>query len=210
MMNKDRIAVLIGKNGKTKEVIEKLTNSEIEIDSNTGEYNIKPKEYKDLEKASLNKELEEIFEEKVSLDTISVKDPSFSVWLTKNIIESINIGFKPEKALKLLDQEFSMEIINLEKIIGSSDKKLMRIKGRLIGEKGIMRESIEKYADVYMSVYKNLVGLIGKFDNLKVAKSAINMILEGMPHNSALNYLQKKYRERKDQEFKEVWKPSFD
>lgn len=210
MINKDRIAVLIGKNGKTKEVIELLTNTEIEIDSKTGEYNIKPKEHNTSEKINLDVDIEEIFEEKISLDSVTVNDPSFSVWITKNIIEAINIGFKPEKALKLLNQEFSMEVINLEKVIGSSEKKLTRIKGRLIGEKGVMRESIEKYSDVYMSVYKNLIGLIGKFDNLKVAKSAINMILEGMPHNSALNYLQKKYRERKDEEFKQIWKPSFD
>lgn len=224
-MNKDRLAVLIGKNGRTKQRIEKLTHTKIEIDSSTGEYSVNPHNTpikkpndeknsigKDNEKADLVDEYDLSEDEEINNSLLENAnfEPSFSVWLAKNIIQAINIGFKPEKALKLLNSEFSLDVIPLEQILNNSEKRIKRMKGRIIGEKGKMRESIEKFSGANLSVYNNLIGIIGDFESLKIARKSISMILEGLPHKVSLNYLQKKYRERKEQEFKETWKPTFD
>ncbi len=209
MINKDRVAVLIGKNGFTKKTIQYLTNTEIEVDSTTGEYSITPIE----EKLDPISEID-IYLEKLDIksDSLSIfKDsPNFGIWTAKKIIDAINIGFKPDKAFKLIDQDYIFEVISLENTLGSSSKLIKRIKGRIIGENGTMRQAIEKYSTAYVSVYENSVAFIADFDSLKIAQKAVDMIIDGLPHKTVNTFLQKRYRERKEKEFHETWKPTFD
>ena len=216
-MDKDRLAVLIGKSGKTKKLIEKLTNTRIEINSDTGSYNIfaDKKNQEKTEDDNDNISLEETIED-LELDTKLLKsiesEPIFSVWITKSIVEAINVGFNPRKAMKLLDQEYTIEVFHLERNLGISEKDIKRIAGRIIGKNGRMREAIEQYSKAFISIIPNkrTVALIGDFDSLKVARKAVHMISEGLPHNTVYKFLQKRSRERKDQEFRKTWKPTFD
>ena len=207
-MNKDRLAVLIGKNGITKKKIQFLTNTIIEIDSTNGDYVIHP-----------NQELEQDSEFDTLLEQLDItpealliykESPNFGLWTAKKIVEAINLGFKPEKAFQLVNQDFIFEKISLEDAVGSSQRNIKRIKGRIIGEGGSMRQSIEKYSTAFISVYDNYVGFIADFDSLKIAQKAVDMIIEGLPHKTVSAFLQKRYRERKEKEFHETWKPTFD
>jgi len=137
------------------------------------------------------------------------ESPNFGLWIAKSIIEAINIGFKPEKAFQLLNQEYIFETISLEDAAGNTQKIIKRIKGRIIGENGSMRQSIEKYSTAFISVYGNHIGFIADFDSLKIAQKAIDMLIEGLPHKTVLTFLQKRYQERKEKEFHETWKPTF-
>ncbi|MBN2154975.1 MAG: RNA-processing protein [Candidatus Lokiarchaeota archaeon] len=208
-MNKDRVAVLIGKNGITKKKIQFLTNTQIEVDSTTGEYSIIPVEDQEDDTPEMQNILDQLDITPESLN-IYKESPNFGMWTAKKIIEAINMGFKPEKAFKLINQDCIFEIISLEDILGNSQKTIKRIKGRLIGEKGIMRKSIEKYTNAHISVYQNQIGFIADFDSLKIAQKAVDMIIEGLPHKTVLAFLQKRYREKKEKEFHETWKPTFD
>ncbi|MHA1453398.1 MAG: KH domain-containing protein [Promethearchaeota archaeon] len=207
-MNKDRLAVLIGKNGTTKKNVQYLTNTIIEIDSTTGNYTIHPQENPVVD-PEFEKFLEQI---NISPDTLKVfkESPNFGLWTAKKIIEAVNIGFKPEKAFQLVNQDYIFETISLEVSVGSSQKMIKRIKGRLIGEGGVMRQSIEKYSTAFISIYDNYVGFIADFDSLKIAQKAVDMIIEGLPHKTVITFLQKRHRERKEKEFHETWKPTFD
>jgi len=207
-MNKDRLAVLIGKNGTTKKNVQYLTNTIIEIDSTTGNYTIHPQENPEVD-PEFEKFLEQL---DISPDTLKIfkESPNFGLWTAKKIIEAINIGFKPEKAFQLVNQDYIFERISLEVAVGSSQKMIKRIKGRLIGEGGVMRQSIEKYSTAFISIYDNYVGFIADFDSLKIAQKAVDMIIEGLPHKTVHTFLQKRHRERKEKEFHETWKPTFD
>lgn len=208
-MNKDRLAVAIGKNGITKSMIQYLTNTFIEIDSQTGDYTVQPQ----VEEITFNPELEKLQKLlDISLDTLKIykESPNFGLWTAKKILEAINIGFKPEKAFKLVHPDFIFEKISLEDTVGTSQKAIKRIKGRLIGDNGSMRQAIEKYSTAFISIYGSYVGFIANFDSLKIAQKAIDMIIEGLPHKTVLTFLQKRYRERKEKEFHETWKPTFD
>ena len=209
MINKDRLAVVIGKNGITKRKIQYLTHCVIEIDSTTGDYTIHPQEG-EMEGSS---ELEKIHEEldiPIDIHKIFKESPNFGIWTAKKVIEAINMGFKPEKAFQLINQDFIFEVISLEDTSGSSQKIIKRVKGRIIGENGSMRQSIEKYSTAYVSIYENSVGFIADFDSLKIAQKAVDMIIEGLPHKTVLSFLQKRHQERKEKEFHETWKPTFD
>ncbi len=189
-LNKDRLAVAIGKEGSTKVRIEKLTGTKIFIDSVSGNYRVE---------SNPDFKSSDIFDENES--------PGLRIYMTQHILQAINFGFNPEKAMKLIDSELMLEIIDLEKIVGHSEKKLKRIKGRLIGDKGKIRNSFEQFSGVQFSIYNKYIALIGNFESIKVAKKGINMIIQGYPHKTVLGYLTRKYQEKKQEEFTKMWKP---
>jgi len=58
--------------------------------------------------------------------------------------------------------------------------------------------------DVEISIYGKTVSLIGKIENVQMAKEAINMILEGSRQKSVYAYLEKMHDKLKRQEFDEM------
>jgi ribosomal RNA assembly protein len=174
---RERVGVVIGKNGITKEEIEKATKTRINIDSETGSVSIDPQE--------------------------DSEDP-LSVWKTRYIIKAIGRGFNPEIALKLLDDEFILDIINLPDFVGKSKKAILRQKGRIIGKDGRTRDIITEMAGVDISVYGKTVSLIGDMERIQIAKEAVQMILNGARHKSVYAFLEKKRRTIKMKDFKQI------
>ena len=176
----ERIGVLIGKSGSVKEKIENLTNTEITIDSKTGSVFIKKKDE----------------------SGIMIGD-----WIARNIIKAISRGYNPKIAEKLMDDDFLLEIIDIQNFLGNSRKKVYRIKSRLIGESGKAKRTIESLANVHLSIYHNTVSIIGQYEELKIAREAIFRLLRGQSHSSVYRYLQKKHDELKRKNITEIWKP---
>ncbi|MFX1275164.1 MAG: KH domain-containing protein [Promethearchaeota archaeon] len=183
-IQKARIAVVIGKNGQTKEEIEKKLGVKIDLNSKTGDCEVIPS----LNDANYN---------------------PLNVLTAQKIISAINRGFNPQKAMLLLDEDHDLEIFNLMIILGKSENRIKRIKGRIIGRNGEMRKSIERYSECLISVYGKNVAIIGNYENLQVGRKAISMLINGMPHHTVLKYLDNKYNEKKKEEFKQLYKPEF-
>ncbi|MFX1409660.1 MAG: KH domain-containing protein [Promethearchaeota archaeon] len=183
-IGKNRIAVLIGKDGETKKEIENALAVKINLDSKTGECEIQP------------------------IINIPNYNP-LNVYTAEKIINAINRGFNPVKAMKLLDESYELEIFNLFLILGKSDKKVKRIKGRIIGRNGEMRKAIERFAESYISVYGKTVSIIADYENLQIARKAVSMLINGMPHHVVLKFLENKYNEKKKEQFRHLYKPEF-
>jgi len=179
-----RIAVVIGKNGETKGEIESALGVKVELDSNTGDCEVLP----DIENPRY--------------------DP-LNVLTAQKVIKAINRGFNPKKAMKLLEESFELEVFNLLSILGKSDKRIKRIKGRVIGRNGEMRKAIERYAESFISVYGKTVSIIADYENLQVSRKAISMLINGMPHHTVLKFLENKYNLKKKEEFRQLYKPEF-
>ncbi|MCD6369811.1 MAG: RNA-binding protein [Thermoproteales archaeon] len=161
-LNDDRIGVLIGGNGRVKKRIEKETKTKIEVDNENLEAVIKPDEG-----ATLN-----------------------DVYKAKRIIEAINYGFNPERALRLLEDDQFLDVIDLREYTKRRED-MVRIKGRIIGEKGKFWRLLEEFTGAYVSVYGRYVAIIGDFDQLRIAKTALRMIIEGRQHGTVINYLKR-------------------
>ena len=82
---KERIGVLIGKNGEVKKRIEKELGVQININQD-GEVTIS--------------------------STENTKDP-LALWKGRDIVKAIGRGFNPEKALRLLSDDYVLEIIDI-------------------------------------------------------------------------------------------------
>ena len=173
----DRIGVLIGTNGETKQKIEKTTHTWLDIDGGEGTVIVSPSE--------------------------EMEDP-LGVWKTNHVVKAIGRGFNPEIALKLNEDDIYLEIIKLTLYVGKSKKALARQKGRIIGKDGRTREIIISMAEVDMAIYGKTVAFIGELENVMVAKEAVEMILNGSQHKSVYGFLESKQSDRKMKEFKSM------
>ncbi len=237
-VHEDRIAVVIGKGGIVKRAIEYAFNVRLKIDSKTGDYVIlpldenkatseeKPQDSENLGKQETNLEdtetkisrphdTPEFREElsqtqiKIPLSDILTMDHSYRTYVCQKVVEAMNHGFSPRKAFKLLDPQTNLDIIDLEDVVGTSKSKLKRYKGRLIGQNGSIRRAVEEYARVHMSVYRRYLGLIGEYQPLQTAKTAVSMLLKGQSHKVVIAFLQKEYQRFKTEEMTKNWKPVF-
>lgn len=113
------------------------------------------------------------------------------------VIQAINRGFSPERAFVLLeDEDLLLDMIDLSGMT-DSPRQLERLRGRIIGKDGRSREQIEHMTDCEISVFGKTVGLIGLPDQIKVARNAIDMLLQGLPHDVVYAFLERKRREAK-------------
>ena len=88
--------------------------------------------------------------------------------------------------------------------MGNSQSSISRVKGRIIGERGKSRRTIEELSGADVSIYGHTVGFIGIFDAIKVAVEAIILLSKGSSHRTVYAMLQN-YRRKLKQEKMSLW-----
>lgn len=174
---KERVAILVGSEGKVKQEIEAKLNTKLDIDK----------------------------EGSVTI-TVPENAPDPSVLLkVKDVVTAIGRGFKPETAFRLIRNENDIfDMVDLRLIFGRSESDIKRVKGRIIGADGKTRKLIEELTEADVVVYGHTVGIIGSFEEADAARNAVQMLVEGCQHHTVYNYLQKKRTELKKQKL-ELW-----
>ena len=130
------------------------------------------------------------------LVTVEGEDP-VQVLLAGSVVQAIGRGFSPENAFALLqDEDLVFEQIDLGGMT-DSQRQLDRIRGRVIGRDGKAREQIEHMTGTHLSVQGKTVALIGLPEQVKDARTAIEMLLRGVPHESVFTFLDRKRKEAK-------------
>ena len=172
----DRIAILIGKSGKTKSQIEKYCHVSLNINGETGEVLINSAG--DIENIKPFKAVE--------------------------IVTAIGRGFSPQKAITLLNGENTLHVIDLREFAGKSTSNIERIKGRIIGEHGKARRNMENLSGTHISVYGKTVSIIGDTTKLRLAVDAISSISSGSNHGAVYTKLEAANRRTKQEKMK-LW-----
>ncbi|NKQ39007.1 MAG: RNA-processing protein [Methanosarcinales archaeon] len=168
----DRIGAIIGPKGNIKKLIEEKSCAKIEIDSKNGTVELK-----------------------------SEKDPLLSM-RAHDVIRAIARGFNPEKAMELFDDDLLMlDVIDISRS-ANTQKDLMRLKGRIIGKGGIMRENIENTLNTKISIYGKTVSAIGHIEEIQIVRTAIDMLINGAVHGSVYDFLEKKKRKLMEAELR--------
>jgi ribosomal RNA assembly protein len=164
---KERIGVAIGPKGEVKQEIERRTSTQLTLDSETGEVRIEPGE-----------------------------DP-LGALKAREVIHAIARGFSSERAFRLFQDDQLLEIIDIRDFSGTSERALVRLKGRAIGERGKTRQILEETTGAHVSIYGKTIAIIGTAEQLAVARGAIQILLEGAKHSSVYRFLERKRREMK-------------
>lgn len=155
-----RLAVVIGKNGETKQKISQKTKTKLFIDS---------------------------AESTIEVKTNATNTTGFYTAL--DIIKAIGRGFSPEHAFLLLKPDYVLEVITVSDWVQGSEKELQNKRGRIIGKQGKARTEIEQKTGCAIAVQGKTVGIIGLMEDIPKAKKAIEMLLRGSTHEKAYRYL---------------------
>jgi len=174
----ERVGVLVGPDGRVKRHIQEKLNVSLEIDSEAGDVTI-------------------LLGEKP-------EDPSV-LFRARDVVTAIGRGFAPECAFRLIrDEDAVFDVVDLREIFGRSESDIKRVKGRIIGMEGKTRKLIEELSGADMVVYGHTVGIIGTFEQANIARTAVQMIIDGCQHHSVYKYLAKKRHEMKKERL-ELW-----
>ena len=165
----DRIAVLIGRKGVTRRALEEATNSKLHIDSKSGDVSV-----------VWNEDFDPI---------LRMKFP--------DVIRAIGRGMNPERALQLLKDGQHLRLFDMREYVGKNANQQRRIRSRLIGRNGRIRELIEEHSGAEIVIYGSTVVIIGDEEALPLASQAIERLLQGAEHSSVLKHLETERRKKR-------------
>jgi len=118
-------------------------------------------------------------------------EDSFNLLIAENVIKAIARGFNPDLAELLLDEDYGLEIIDLTEFSGKSKDKLIRLRSRCIGTEGKARIMLEYLTHTHISVYGKTVSIIGKIEDLFIARESIEGLLRGSKHSNVYARIKK-------------------
>lgn len=164
---RNRVGVLIGPEGQTKEEIEGRSGVYLEIDGENGE---------------------------VTIDDANAFEPVVAL-KTRDVVRAIGRGFSPENAFRLYQEDAYLDILDLTDYVGKEKKALDRVRARIIGSGGKARKFIEDSTGVNMSIFGKTVGILGDMNEVLAARQAVDMLIDGAAHGTVFKFLEKKRKE---------------
>ena len=159
----DRIAVLIGKGGETRRMLEEACGATLEIDSKNGEV------MADWGEGSVD-------------PIVRMKVP--------DVIVAIGRGLAPKRAVQLIQDEVFLKMYDIREWVGKQPNQTRRMRSRLIGRNGRIRSLIEEISRCELAIYGSTVLVIGDEDGIALAAPAIEGILRGSEHSTILHGLE--------------------
>lgn len=121
-----------------------------------------------------------------------IGDDAYQVYLVKKVIKAIGRGFNPDFALTILKDDFDFEIVDMRDFGAKEKKDLYRLRGRVIGEKGVTRNYLEKLSGCRISVYGKTVAILGPGESVQIIRQAVEMILRGAKQGRAYAFVKEK------------------
>lgn len=159
----ERIGVLIGPGGGTKQRIEDETGVKVLVDSESGE---------------------------VTIDESAAKDPFLAIKV-RDLVLAVGRGFSEERALRLLDPDSYFVVLDI-KDYARSPRRIAQVKSRIIGTRGKTRRILEDLTGAAVSVYGHTVAIIADDLQLPIAQEAVTMLLQGSEHSTVYRFLERK------------------
>lgn len=162
---RDRLAVLIGKEGETKKSIELLGEVKLQIQSSNGEVSV-----------------------------VKKGDP-LKANLTASVVQAIARGFSPLNATLLYRDNYQFIVISLRDFANPGSRRIDQIRSRVIGTGGKTRKLIEELTATHISVYGDTVSVLGDYLSVDYAKEALNMLINGSKQRTVYTYLERNARQ---------------
>jgi ribosomal RNA assembly protein len=128
-------------------------------------------------------------------DEIKIEgDDAITLLRVKDVFRAFGRGFEFNDALNLLDEEYTIEVVDVKGFAGKSRERQIELKGRVIGTAGRTKKMIEKYSGAKIAIYGKTISVVGKWEEVQIAKEAIGMFLNGAMHTTVYRFLESKRR----------------
>ncbi len=147
-------------------------------------------------RGEIKKKLEELTKISLAVDSkegdvvITGADP-LNLYSAREVARAIGRGFNPDVAFLLLKPDYGLEVVSIVQY-AKTKNDIQRLKGRLIGEEGKARKTIEELTDTHITVYGKTVAIVGEYEGLTAARKAVESLLTGAPHAHVYRLLEKR------------------
>lgn len=121
---------------------------------------------------------------------ITIEGEPLEEMRASNIVKAVGRGFSPDRALRLLEDNTDLCVIDVTQF-APTDSAKQRLKGRVIGRDGETRKKIENDTNTEIAVYGKTVSILGHVQNVEVARESVRMLLDGASHSTAYRYIEK-------------------
>jgi ribosomal RNA assembly protein len=129
--------------------------------------------------------------------TISITaDDGYSEFVAKNILFAYGRGFDMQTAELLEKENYYFISIDVGQLFGS-EKRIMQMKARIIGENGRTKIYIENVSGAKLSIYGDTISFIGSQSQIDEAKTAVSTLLDGGTHKLAYARMEAAHRKNK-------------
>ena len=119
---------------------------------------------------------------------------AYAEYIAYNVLSAFGRGFPIEKAYRLLSDGIFFKSIDLKDMF-KNKKQIMRVKARVIGRGGKAKNYIQAVSGADIAVYGNTISGIGTVEQLRIAYSAIDILLSGGTHKKAYRVMEKERSE---------------
>lgn len=177
-IHEDRLGVLVGEGGRVLKDLEARLGVKVTVNS---------------------------IDSSVVIEPANSRTPATNVIKCQEIVKAIDYCFSYERASRLYDDESVLIVIDLKDHAGSNENHLQRIKGRIIGEEGRARRTLEEMTGTYISVCRDYVAIIGDYSRAELARQAVEMLAQGRQHSTVYKFLDRALRELKRREAADLW-----
>lgn len=158
---RERVAVIIGREGSTKNQVETIGEVKLIIDSDSGEVTV-----------------------------IKRGDP-LKATITSSVIQAIGRGFSPVNASLLYEDNHQLIVISLRDFAKPGSHRIDQIRARIIGSGGKTRKLVEELTSTHIAIYGDTVSILGDYVSVDYAKEALNMLINGSKQRTVYTYLEK-------------------
>lgn len=115
---------------------------------------------------------------------------AYEEYNAKNVLQAFGRGFDINKAYKLLSDDYFFESVDLKPMF-KNDDRIRRMKSRIIGSNGRAKSYMQAVSGADIAVYGDTVSMIGTVDELRILRSALNVLLDGGTHKKAYAIMEK-------------------
>ena len=120
-------------------------------------------------------------------------------FIALEILKAMNLGFSPENALLLKDEEIMLQVLSIKEL--TRRKNLHEIKARIIGTHGKTIENIKKLSECEIALKNNEIGIIGNSEYIGEAIIALKSLIQGSKHGKVYARLEKEGKKRRHKSY---------
>lgn len=131
----------------------------------------------------------EIAEENVLL----IEGDALNEYNARAVLQAFARGFDFEVACKLLSDDNFFESVDMKQIF-KNEEQIRRIKARVIGTEGKTKNYVQSVSGADLTIYGDTISFIGTVDEIKIARAAVDILLEGGTHSKAYTIMEKTRR----------------
>ena len=129
-------------------------------------------------------------------NVLLIEGDAMNEYNARVVMQAFARGFEFETACKLLSEENFFESIDMKEFF-KNEEQIKRIKARIIGSDGKTKNYVQSVSGADLVIYGDTVSLIGDVDEIKVARAAVDILLEGGTHSKAYAIMEKARRRLK-------------